>query len=289
MKDFKRTFIIGEEWLYYKIYCGSYSADRILIETISPIVAELQKRKLIDYWFFVRYHDPKNHLRLRFHLNKVEVIQEVIQIITVYFSKLIKEDIAYEINTGTYKREIERYGNSTIAEAEKMFYYHSKKTIQVISEMITENDEIVRIFATLKNINDLLEHFQITLVERQKFVTEKSTSLKLEHAISRDNIKNINVLYKKHKSDIFLILDHNEEPQYLEGLIEILNTCDEEINSIKNIQAKIKKNKAVVPLNLINSFIHMNVNRLFRSKQKQYEMLCYDFMNKYYKTLIAKK
>lgn len=289
MRDIKRTFIIGEEWLYYKIYCGSYSADTILTETISPIVIELQKRKLIDYWFFIRYNDPKSHLRLRFHLNKIEVIQEVIQIMASHFSKLIREDTAYEINIGTYKREIERYGSNTIVEAEKVFYYHSEKTLQIISETLPQHNEIVRIFVALKSIDDLLAHFKISLIERQNFVEEKCTYFKLEHGIKKDNIKKMAELYVKYRSDIFLLLNHKEEPKYLEGLLEILSSSDEEMQNIKKIHLKIKKNKAIIPLDLISSFIHMNVNRLFRSKQRQYEMLCYDFMNKYYKTLIAKK
>ena len=169
MRKVKRTFIIGEEWLYYKIYCGSYSADTILVNTIWPIIVELQKRKLVDYWFFIRYNDPKNHLRFRLHLNKVEVIQEVIQIIRSYFSKLIDEESAYEINVGTYIREIERYGSNIIVETEKMFYYHSQKTLRILSETLLENEEIVRIFAVLKDIDDLLNSFKISLVDRQVF------------------------------------------------------------------------------------------------------------------------
>jgi thiopeptide-type bacteriocin biosynthesis protein len=289
MRDVKRNFIIGEEWLYYKIYCGSYSADTILIETVNPIVDELKKRKLVDYWFFIRYNDPKNHLRLRFHLNNVEVIQEVIQIMTSHFSKLIKEEMAYEINVGTYTREIERYGSNIIIEAEKIFYYQSQRTLRVISETIAQNDEIVRIFTALKNIDDLLGYFKISLSDRQIYVEGQCASFKDEYALKKDSIKKMGELYAKYRFDIFSLLNLKQEPKYLEGLFEILNVSDEEMRCVKKIRMKLKKDKAIAPLNLINSLVHMDVNRLFRSKQTQYEMLCYDFMNKYYKTLIAKK
>jgi len=289
MGNVKRTFIIGEEWLYYKIYCGSYSADTILVKTIYPIIDKLQKRKLVDYWFFIRYNAPKNHLRLRLHLNKVELIQEVIQIITPYFSKLIREEMAYQINVGTYKREIERYGSNTVVEAEKMFYYHSQKALQVLSETLLQDDEIVRIFAVLKDIDDLLNHFKIPLVERQYFVMERCTYFRLEMDIRKDNTKKIAELYLRYKFDIFLLLNQKKEAKYLKGLLEILNNSDEEMNSITRIRKKIKKNKELDTLNLISSLIHMNINRIFRSRQRQYEMLCFDFMNKYYNTLMSKK
>lgn len=103
MKETKRTFILGEEWLYYKIYCGSYSADAVLIESILPIAKELQKRKLIDHWFFIRYNDPKNHLRVRFHLTNIDNLQEIIKLMLLYFGKLVEKDIVYDMATATYK------------------------------------------------------------------------------------------------------------------------------------------------------------------------------------------
>lgn len=289
MEDIKRTFIIGEEWLYYKIYCGNYSADSILVETINTILVELQNKKLIDYWFFVRYEDPKNHLRLRFHLSKIEAIQEVILIILPYFSKLIQEDVAYEINVGTYKREIERYGSYSIVESEKMFYYQSQKILKVITETPASNDEIVRIFVGLKNIDDLLGYFKISVAERQRYVQERSLCLRSEEGITKHNIRKISELYVKYKSDIFLFLHYHQEPKYLEGILKILESSSEEIHNTNTLVTKIKNSKMISDLNLVDSLIHMNINRLFRSRQRQYEMLCYEFMNKYYKTLMAKK
>ena len=37
----KRKFILGEEWLYYKIYCGKRTADVILTQVIKPLAENL--------------------------------------------------------------------------------------------------------------------------------------------------------------------------------------------------------------------------------------------------------
>jgi thiopeptide-type bacteriocin biosynthesis protein len=61
----KRSFTIGEEWLYFKIYCGVKTANELLISVVEPLVTKLRKEKKITLWFFIRYSDPEHHLRIR--------------------------------------------------------------------------------------------------------------------------------------------------------------------------------------------------------------------------------
>jgi len=70
MADIQRSFIIGSEWLYYKIYTGPKTSDLVLTDIIKPVVANLIANDTIDSWFFIRYNDPKHHIRVRFHYNK---------------------------------------------------------------------------------------------------------------------------------------------------------------------------------------------------------------------------
>jgi len=51
-KNIQRDFSIGSEWLYYKVYCGVVSADKLLGDQILPLVFALRKRKLIGKFFF---------------------------------------------------------------------------------------------------------------------------------------------------------------------------------------------------------------------------------------------
>jgi len=286
IKEIKRTFILGEEWLYYKIYCGSYSADNILIESILPIVVELQQKKLIDQWFFIRYNDPKNHLRLRFNLPNVDNIQEILKITHPYFCRLIKKDVVQDIVTATYKREIERYGKATIEPVEQLFCYHSEKTLQLIDNTTGAEDEIARIFASLQMIDDLLESFNIPLNHRIDFVQAMELAYKTEHHIQKANNKKLGGLYRIYQNDVVLYLHKKQEPGYLEGLMELMKVTEKEAKVIKNIISKTSISDLDA---LISSLIHMNINRVFRTKQRQYEMLCYDFMNRYYKTIVARK
>ncbi|WP_409415960.1 thiopeptide-type bacteriocin biosynthesis protein [Flavobacterium sp. PS2] len=281
----KRSFILGEEWLYYKIYCGHYSADLILAESILPIVDELVQKGLIVQWFFIRYNDPNNHLRLRFQIGNLDNIQVIIKLMQTHFSELIKKDLVSDIVTATYKREIERYGESTIELVEKLFYYHSEKTVNLITNTTPQEDEIARIFASLQMINDLLECFNIPINNRISFVKTMQEDYKSEQHIEKENNKKLDFLYRTYRNEIILYLQEKQEPVYLEGLIDLVKITQKEIEVIKEI---ISMKSSTSLEDFISSLIHMNINRIFRSKQRHYEMLCYDFMNRYYKNIAAR-
>lgn len=281
----KRSFILGEEWLYYKIYCGHYSADLVLAESILPIVNELVQKGLIVQWFFIRYNDPNNHLRLRFQIENLDNIQVIIKLMQTHFSELIKKDLVSDIVTATYKREIERYGESTIELVEKLFYYHSEKTVNLITNTTPQEDEIARIFASLQMINDLLECFNIPLNNRISFVKTMQEDYKSEQHIEKENNKKLDFLYRTYRNEIILYLQEKQEPAYLEGLIDLVKITQKEIEVIKEI---ISMKSSTSLEDFISSLIHMNINRIFRSKQRHYEMMCYDFMNRYYKNIAAR-
>ena len=40
----KRSFSIGSEWLYFKIYCGASTSDELLCSVIAPLIEELQAK-----------------------------------------------------------------------------------------------------------------------------------------------------------------------------------------------------------------------------------------------------
>lgn len=290
MKEIKRTFIIGEEWLYLKLYCGNYSADYVLSTEIQLIVNKLFRKKLIDHWFYTRYNDPENHLRIRFHLTNCKNIQKILRLTNSYFIKLIEKDIVYDVIVATYKREMERYGESTIIEVEKLFHYHSKRTIILIDGARNlEYDEISRIFASLFMMDELFKTFEITLDQCQSVIEATYFQFKLEYNIDKDSTKKMSQLYLSYKNDISALLKDGQDPPYLNGFIGIVKMEQKEIEIVKIILDKIRRHNKIFCLELIVSLIHMNINRIFRSKQRQYEMLCYFFMNQYYKRAIFQK
>lgn len=125
----QRNFSIGSEWLYFKLYGGVKVADKILLENIKPLVEELLQKKLIDYWFFIRYSDPDNHLRVRFHLPDTSKIGDVILLFYQFIRPAESVKYIWKIQTETYVRELERYGFENITLSEKLFFFDSQSIL----------------------------------------------------------------------------------------------------------------------------------------------------------------
>ncbi|WP_292011960.1 thiopeptide-type bacteriocin biosynthesis protein [Chryseobacterium sp.] len=104
MKMVKRKLIPGTEWLYLKIYTGIKTADIILEETITPIIKYFQENNYISQWFFIRYNDPKSHLRVRFKLNNTDDYSRIFDKTNEALQKYIESGEISNIIIDTYNK-----------------------------------------------------------------------------------------------------------------------------------------------------------------------------------------
>lgn len=173
----KRSYLPGEDWLYYKIYCGKRTADQLLVEEIQPLVQELTQEERIDQWFYLRYSDPQPHLRLRFlspnteHRNYLQ--QRIPAALTSYFQK----DLIWKVQMDTYNRELERYGTTTIELSEYVFSVNSQLCLNVL-EHLTNDTHVFLI--SLKVIDELLNSFGYTLDDKINLSKENFEAFKDE-------------------------------------------------------------------------------------------------------------
>ena len=71
--------------------------------------------------------------------------------------------------------------------------------------------------------------------------------------------------------------------------VDLLTELNKRIDPARNKALKmvgdeiLRLSNKEVPFDyILSSYIHMSINRLFRSKQRKNEMVIYDFLNKYY-------
>lgn len=282
----QRIFYIGDEWLYYKLYCGKRTADQLLIETLKPLTEDLITQQVIDQWFFLRYSDPDFHIRIRFHLTDVAAIGNVIIAVNQALKNYVKEDLLWKIQTDTYQRELERYGMITIGLSEKLFYEDSKSCLKVLE--LVEDDEILFLFV-VKSIDQLLTLFDFSLQEKLCYVTENEFIFKKEFDPDKTMNQAIKEKYRiiQKPLELFLTIYLENEYQPLEDVLE------EKKQALQPIIEMIKKYKIQQRLevseeSLIASYIHMMVNRTFRDQQRKYEWLLYNFLMRMYRTILSK-
>lgn len=289
MKPTQRKFIPGSKWLYIKLYTGSKTADRILTKEISAIIIKLQKQNKIEKWFFIRYADPDFHIRVRFLMNDDSYIGEAIFLFYKQLNPLIKNNIIWKVQFDTYNRELERYGNMLIEAAESIFHIDSDCIVSIIKKINQFQKEDYRWMIALRLIDAILSDFELILLEKQNLMLQLSQSYKIEFGFTEYNTKQFNTKYRGCRQIIEDVLEYNfQELEFLSLNVFIEQRTNKMKVVVKHIYDVIKNNQVDINIqNLIVSYVHMMMNRLFRSKNRIHELILYDFMRRYYTSKIA--
>ncbi len=273
-----RDFLPGSEWLYIKIYCGYKSADKIVLQVGKAVESFLSQGVLVK-WFFIRYNDPKYHLRFRFMVNDIGNWPQVYQAIFMLLHHMKDEKLSWKVSIDTYKRELERYGITTINEAESIFYHDSTMTASLIALIREHNLEPYRWKAALYSVYSLMELFEIEDDVKKKFAKNATVLLGKGLGSFKITEKTVNIMFKENLSEIKEIFQNLPftDPHGAE-LMSIINIRN---SSILPIIVQLRQHYKGDLNELLSSLVHMTVNRIFRSKNLVYEYLIYDFIERY--------
>jgi thiopeptide-type bacteriocin biosynthesis protein len=288
---FKRSFMLGDEWIYFKFYSGAQTADRILEEAIKPAVNHLLVKVKVDHWFFIRYADPDLHLRVRIHYDKPSNVGIIVRTIYKYINKFFEQELIWNVQTDTYQREVERYGQHTMELSERIFFLDSSLFINVLPKFRNPNGETQRWHFALKSIDYLLDCFEYKIEEKLKLLERIKDSFGREFGINRNLKDQLNTKFAKEWKSIEKSLNSaTEKKSIISPLLHYLNKHKRAVIPLaKEILRICREQPDSVNVNeLITSYIHMMMNRIFRSKQRVHELVLYDFLYRYYKSSIAR-
>jgi len=166
-----RVLPAGSEWLYLKLYGGRGSLDDVLNTTLAPLVRKAMASGCIFRWFFVRYADPHDHLRIRFQGNPDRLRQDLLPELYASFNPLLFSGRLWKIEFDTYQREIERYGGvEGILAAEHIFWADSEAVLDVMQELAGDEGLNIRWRIGLLGLDRLLCDFNLDLVTKRTVV-----------------------------------------------------------------------------------------------------------------------
>jgi len=276
----KRNFCIGGNWLYYKIYTGVKTADIVLLEKLYPVIEELKAESIINKWFFIRYKDPHEHLRIRFYNEDAKVLPIIITRLYPVLNELLEQDIVWKIQTDTYQREMERYGAATMEDSETLFWFDSEMILNyLLLKPLFVKEEIPLLFSVL-SIDGFLNAFLLTDREKVQLMDELQLSFKKEFSADKTLKKEMDVHYRGLSQDIRLFLTDRVMDEYSE-ITAIIQGKQQNINAIcLSVRDKMKFGLS----DFLKSHIHMMINRQYTSRQRMYELIIYDHLYRYYKT-----
>jgi thiopeptide-type bacteriocin biosynthesis protein len=277
----ERTFCIGSNWLYYKIYTGVKTADVILLEKLYPVIQELKDENRIQKWFFIRYKDPDDHIRIRFYIENLDNISIVISKLYLVLNILLQQNTIWKVQTDTYQREIERYGENTIEDSETIFWHDSELVIKYLDLKNTFIKNEIQLLFSFLSIDRFLNSFSLNNEDKLTLINDLQTAFKKEFDANRGTNKELDRQYRKLQPEIKQLLAKTSDIENSETVQSIKEKACEIGNSVKSIKEKIQ-----IPLsNFLSSHIHMMINRQYTSQQRKYELVIYDHLHRYYKSI----
>ncbi|MCD8540417.1 MAG: thiopeptide-type bacteriocin biosynthesis protein, partial [Leadbetterella sp.] len=274
----QRTFSLGSEWVYLKFYCGTKSADFILEEGIAPVVRKTERNGWVDQWFFIRYHDPENHLRVRFHLADTRFLPELLRLTEHHIRPFERNGLVWKVQADTYRRELERYGNEVIKAVEKLFWIDSRMYLDFLRQTGGDEREDLKWLWGLRNIDGFLAAAGLDIAGKKALMEQVRSHFAEEFNMDQGLKSQIDRRYRARRKKMEEFLNGHESVRLPSGEIPLSDLWKEIRDTVE---------EPVVFERILTSCIHMTVNRLVSSGQRLHELLMYDFLCRYYTSKTA--
>lgn len=297
-ENVKRNFNVGEPWLYFKIFTGNKTADRILVEAIKPLAETFLIDGVIEKWFFIRYDEHGHHLRIRFyHSSSAKFWTTVIDKMNELLLPFQESGLIYKVQIDTYQREIERYGNSTIELSESLFFFDSLAITEFLELIEGDKGEEYRWLFALLNIDRLLDDFGLTLYEKFQLISQLREYFYQEANKGSSSKKlwiSLNNGYRNNAKAIYEILEKgtNKREDVSEAVDCFKRRSERNKLIVKDIVRILNDphNRDQISLSsFLSSHIHMTLNRTFIAKQRIHETVIYHFLAKFYDSKISRE
>ena len=251
-----RDKYIGSEWVFFKLYGDSKRQDEFIFEHLNNIANDLLSKGIIKKYFFMRYADPKEHIRLRFNLSDRSKTGELILNLNNYFDELIDSQIISNIVIDKYEREIERYGGPDLIEcAENLFFYDSELVEKLLK---MKNDDYIKI-----NFDDICIFSIISYLDSFGLSDQE----KFDYMDSITNYKNYLKEYRNDRKALINLCNRNIKLESKIPDVDICNLIEDRVLAIKDYRKKIdlmEENKKLMnsKKDIILSVIHLHCNRM---------------------------
>ena len=284
----KRRLAPGGAWLYAKVYGGPASLEESLLTELWASGNKMLSSGIVDRWFFLRYTDPRPHLRLRFRCAP-QNFQACMTELSEVLETLLAQEKIHKVQYDTYERELERYGGvEAISAVEHIFCADSQAVLAVLRAMDGAESE-TRWHAGALAFDNMLSDFGYDLRARHVFVKKHRDSFEREFRVGSGFRNSLGEKFRDLRAALVDVLEKPREvfPVVHRILAERSNNIKA---SITVLTALDRVGRLDTPISqIVSSCMHMHVNRLIRSAQREHEYVLYDHLCRVYGSALARQ
>lgn len=288
-----RSFAPGSEWLYAKLYTGTATADRVLRETMAPLMKEAMASGTVDHWFFIRYADPDWHLRLRCHGAPARLRGELLGGLHEALAPLQREGLVWRVQLDTYEREAERYGGlHGVPLAERLFHEDSEAVLRLLESLSGDEGADARWRLCLLGVDTLLGDLGMDLEGKRRVVGRLREGYGREFHVGTALERQLGEKFRQHRRELEALLTSGPEPESpLAPALEILRERSARsaplIRELKALESAGNLTQGVEQL--AESYVHMHTNRMLRTAARAQELVLYDLLHRLYESRAARQ
>ncbi|HKE16085.1 MAG TPA: lantibiotic dehydratase [Kofleriaceae bacterium] len=282
----RRSFPPGSEWLYAKIYCGASTADRVLREAVGPVARRALAAGDASHWFFIRYADPGNHVRVRFAGRPARLMGEILPALDQALAPLVDSAAVQRVQLDTYARETERYGGDAgIQLVERLFWIDSEAVLDIVDLLDGDAGGDARWRLALRGIDGLLEALGLDPAARAALALRARDSLGAEHGATPQLWSALGERFTRERADLEVVFARDparDSGHPLEPGFAILAERDRRLAEVARELGELDRAGALSPGpgEMAWSLAHMHANRLLHASQRAQEMVLYDFLRR---------
>jgi len=282
--DTERIFPPGSPWLYLNLYTGTATADGVLRDVVAPLVARALESGAADRWFFLRYNDPQNHLRVRFGGEPAR-LRAILDWLPELLDPLLRDGRISKWQLDTYEREVERYGGPEAMEiSERIFHADSEALLSALEELEGDRGADRRWRLALVGLDRMLDDFGFDLPMRRDLLAQLRHAFGEEFFVGIDLTQQLAQRLRENSDELYSLLTAGALPPE-HPLAASLAALDRRSAALAPLVAQLRaleaEGKLAAPIeSLVTSYMHMFVNRLIRSDARAHELVLYDLLHR---------
>ncbi len=284
----RRTFAPGSAWMQAELFGGPGLLDDLLLEGVSPLLDGLADQP--PQWSFVRYAQPRWHLRLRLHVPEPSRRAEVRQQVERMAAEQLCDGRIDELRWSTYHRELERYGgNGGIELAERLFHADSEAALAMLAAA-DGVDGGERWRWSLLSVDRLLTDLGLSLEQRCEHVGRVRRGQGRRHGAHADAVgRTMAARFRREQPRLApLLFDAKGVPVQVEDALARRSTAVRPLASqLRDAVAERRIGRSWSEL--VTSYVHMHTNRMFRAHGHAQEMAIHDLLHRLYTSALRRR
>jgi thiopeptide-type bacteriocin biosynthesis protein len=277
-------------WHYFKVYCGETIADQVLATHVGPLAQALVQDGTAERWFFIRYVDPHHHLRVRF-LAGDDAGTPLRRALEERLECAIADDLVWKIEAAVYEPELERYGRSTMALAERLFHADSVLVAGAVAAVRESGDEHLRWQFGLAAIDRRLTDFGYDAPQQSALLDRLAHALLPEFGESGRVRERIDRRARDLRRAREAALEPQRQAECLGPLWPLMDihsqATREDRETLRHLSGSGRLEVAMD--HLLASYLHMFCNRLFPTRQRLHELVLYLFLARHARAHVARR